>query len=100
MFIENLTDQVAEDEKTALELIMLGMKNRHVAATTMNSDSSRSHMIFSILMNINFTNESGLVSNKVNKLHLIDLAGSERQKSTQVEKKGCDRVKESATINK
>jgi hypothetical protein len=76
------------------------MKNRHVAATNMNSDSSRSHMIFSINMNLSIINESGLCSNKVNRLHLIDLAGSERQKTTGIGDKGDNRVKESSTINK
>ena len=100
MFIENLTDQLADKEKTAIDLIMLGIKNRHIAATGINSESSRSHMVFSIHMNSNMTNESGLVSNKVNVMNLIDLAGTERQKMGQVEKKVGERVKEAATINK
>ncbi len=95
-----MTEQNAEDDKAALDILLYGMKNRHIAATTMNSDSSRSHMIFSLNMNLSITRENGLVSNKSNRLYLIDLAGSERQKVSGIENKTDNRVKESSTINK
>ncbi len=52
-----------------------GMKNRSVAATKMNQDSSRSHSILSL-----YVESYDKVSRQhmYGKLHLIDLAGSER----------------------
>ena len=96
IFVDGLTEQEVENDKFALELILLGLKNRHVAATNMNAESSRSHLIFSVNLNISINN-NGLVSNRQSRLHLVDLAGSERQKMTGA--KG-DRIKEAGMINK
>ena len=95
-FVDGLTEQEVDNDRIALELILLGLKNRHVAATNMNAESSRSHLIFTIGLNISVL-QNGLVSNRQSRLHLVDLAGSERQKSTGA--KG-DRVKEAGMINK
>lgn len=57
----------------------LGSKNRSVGATLMNVDSSRSHSIFSI--ELEMMEESG-DKLKAGKLNLVDLAGSERQAKT------------------
>lgn len=67
-----------------LEKVMeLGGKNRSVGATLMNVDSSRSHSIFSIEVEML---ESGVDGGedklRVGKLNLVDLAGSERQSKT------------------
>ena len=96
IFVEGLVEQEIEDEMIALELILLGLKNRHVASTNMNSESSRSHLVFTIAFNVNI-NCDGLVSQKQSRLHLIDLAGSERQKTAGT--KG-DKIKEAGGINK
>ncbi|XP_067903586.1 kinesin family member 4 isoform X2 [Heterodontus francisci] len=72
-----------------------GNSTRTVAATAMNSQSSRSHAIFTV------TVEQRKKSDKNNyfrsKLHLVDLAGSERQKKTKAEG---DRLKEGININR
>ena len=62
----------------------------------MNSESSRSHFVFTIIFNLN-SNSNGLVSQKQSRLHLIDLAGSERTKTSGT--KG-ENVKEAGGINK
>lgn len=60
----------------ALDLIAKGQKNRIVAAHSLNQDSSRSHSIITIKMTgINKIDGSTCSPSK---LHLIDLAGSER----------------------
>ena len=60
-----------------------GWANRSTGATLMNADSSRSHSIFSISIEM-MTTESedieGLL--RKGKLSLVDLAGSERQTKT------------------
>ena len=65
-----------------LEKVMeLGSKNRSVGATLMNVDSSRSHSIFTIdLEMIDVEGEEGGL--RAGRLNLVDLAGSERQSKT------------------
>ncbi|XP_057573994.1 chromosome-associated kinesin KIF4A isoform X6 [Hippopotamus amphibius kiboko] len=61
----------------------------------MNSQSSRSHAIFTI--SIEQRKKSDKNSSFRSKLHLVDLAGSERQKKTKAEG---DRLKEGININR
>lgn len=53
-----------------------GKKNRSVGETAMNKTSSRSHSIFTIVIE---AAESSGEHIRVGKLNLVDLAGSERQ---------------------
>merc|ERR1712129_108564 len=71
---------------------------RHVAETAMNRDSSRSHSVFSIIVEsvIKDTADGDKENVRVGKLHLVDLAGSERQSKT--EAKGM-RFTEAININ-
>ena len=59
-----------------------GWKNRSVGATLMNADSSRSHSIFTIFMEMSNNDEAGEEHIRAGKLNLVDLAGSERQAKT------------------
>jgi len=71
-----------------------GSENRKVANNNMNADSSRSHCIVSIYVEgVNLFTHQKIAG----KLHLIDLAGSERLKRTEVQG---DRLKEAQNINK
>ncbi|XP_003943123.1 chromosome-associated kinesin KIF4A isoform X1 [Saimiri boliviensis] len=83
---------VALDTVSCLEQ---GNNSRTVASTAMNSQSSRSHAIFTI--SIEQTKKSDKNSSFRSKLHLVDLAGSERQKKTKAEG---DRLKEGININR
>ncbi|XP_011501402.1 PREDICTED: kinesin-like protein KIF18A [Ceratosolen solmsi marchali] len=77
-----------------LSLLAKGNKNRTQHATDANQESSRSHAVFQVYVNI--TNKiDGQVKHV--KLSMIDLAGSERASAT-----GCSgaRFKEGANINK
>lgn len=60
----------------------LGSKNRSVGATLMNVDSSRSHSIFSIDIEMMESGEDGREKLRAGRLNLVDLAGSERQSKT------------------
>ena len=74
-----------------------GWKNRHVGATLMNADSSRSHSIFTIhLEMVNVDEATGTERLRAGKLNLVDLAGSERQSKTGATG---DRLKEATKIN-
>ena len=87
-----------------------GNKSRTVAATNMNSESSRfhsgpaltnlfrSHAVFTIVVTFKLTDEaSGVSGVKVSRLSLVDLAGSERANKTGA---SGDRLKEGSNINK
>uniref|UniRef100_A0AAY4D0S6 Kinesin-like protein n=1 Tax=Denticeps clupeoides TaxID=299321 RepID=A0AAY4D0S6_9TELE len=86
-----------KDAASAGELFALfeqGCANRHIAATKMNVESSRSHLIIGIMMESrNFTN--GTVC--YGKLSLVDLAGSERAAKTGAKD---EQLKEANSINK
>ena len=72
-----------------------GWKNRSTGATLMNADSSRSHSIFTI--NVEMMQTSGSDGHiRKGKLNLVDLAGSERQSKTQATG---DRLREANKIN-
>jgi hypothetical protein len=55
-----------------------GKKNRSVGATLMNATSSRSHSIFTVVIECGESDDRG-DHIRVGKLNLVDLAGSERQ---------------------
>ncbi|GFO29443.1 kinesin-like protein, partial [Plakobranchus ocellatus] len=73
-----------------------GWNNRSTGATLMNADSSRSHSIFTINMEIATQDEQGEDHIRAGKLNLVDLAGSERQGKTGATG---DRLKEATKIN-
>ena len=74
----------------------LGGKNRSVGTTLMNADSSRSHSIFTIDIEIMETTDESGEHIRAGKLNLVDLAGSERQSKTGATG---DRLKEATKIN-
>ncbi|NWU65485.1 KIF4 protein, partial [Pterocles burchelli] len=82
----------AQDTVCCLEQ---GNNSRTVASTAMNSQSSRSHAIFTICIDQKKKNDKNTSFHC--KLHLVDLAGSERQKKTKAEG---DRLKEGININR
>ncbi len=75
VFVQNLTKVNVESMSEALETYKTGIKNRKVFSTDMNQESSRSHLIFSIVIETinNDTNQK-----TKGKISFIDLAGSER----------------------
>ena len=79
-------------------LMAEGNKSRTVAATNMNSESSRSHAVFSVVLTQALTDtRSGVCGEKVSRMSLVDLAGSERAVKTGAVG---ERLKEGSNINK
>ncbi|XP_076854573.1 putative LOC110439812 homolog [Brachyhypopomus gauderio] len=94
VFAQGAESKHAASAGELFALFELGCANRHIAATKMNVESSRSHLIISItLESRNLTN--GGVS--FGKLNLVDLAGSERAAKTGARD---DQLKEANSINK
>ena len=74
-----------------------GNKQRSVGATLMNAGSSRSHSVFTVIIERSDMGPDGEPHIRAGKLNLVDLAGSER--STKTGATG-DRLKEGIMINK
>ncbi|XP_059621248.1 kinesin-like protein KIF3A isoform X1 [Phlebotomus argentipes] len=96
VFVKDLSGYVVHNADDLENIMKLGNKNRAVGATKMNTESSRSHAIFSITVESSETDDNGEQHVKMGKLQLVDLAGSERQNKTQAT--GV-RLKEATKIN-
>lgn len=48
VYIEGLSEEKVTSAEQAIELLNTGARNRHVSATQMNFESSRSHSLFSL----------------------------------------------------
>ncbi|GJP40859.1 hypothetical protein CLOM_g528 [Closterium sp. NIES-68] len=95
VFVENLTKQSVSCFAEVMELIQRGAKNRRVAGTNMNRESSRSHSVFTCNIESTWTAD-GICNRRFGQLNLVDLAGSERQKSSGATG---ERLKEASSIN-
>jgi kinesin family protein 6/9 len=75
--MKNMSMIKVEKEEQALDLLEIGNSIRHSSSTLMNLASSRSHAIFSIIIEGKNNLTDTLTISKIN---LVDLAGSERFK--------------------
>ena len=48
VYVEGLKEETAISSEETIELLRRGARNRHVGATNMNFESSRSHSVFSM----------------------------------------------------
>ncbi|CAG9326979.1 unnamed protein product [Blepharisma stoltei] len=96
VYVEGLIEETVINAFETYELLRVGTQNRHVGSTSMNKESSRSHSVFTLLIESKHSVD-GLVNFRSSRFHLIDLAGSERQKATDA---AGDRLKEAGMINK
>ncbi|XP_041828622.1 kinesin-like protein KIF6 isoform X2 [Melanotaenia boesemani] len=77
--LRNLSLQQSANEEEALNLLFQGDTNRMIAETPMNQASTRSHCIFTVHL---CRREPGSATLLRSKLHLVDLAGSDRVSKT------------------
>ena len=77
IILKNVNVYEIDSEEDALNLFFMGNTNRVTSSTLMNSASSRSHAIFSIIIE-----SEGIKGDRTimtcGKINLVDLAGSER----------------------
>ncbi|XP_026544660.1 kinesin-like protein KIF20A [Notechis scutatus] len=83
------------NSEEACKILKIGNKNRSLACTKMNQQSSRSHSIFSIRL-LSLSDEDVPCTLGISELSLCDLAGSERCHKAQT---FGDRLKEAGNIN-
>ncbi|GMH73896.1 hypothetical protein TL16_g06314 [Triparma laevis f. inornata] len=90
--VPNLTRKGVTSLNDVIDVMGMGKKNRAVAATNMNDQSSRSHMILNAIVS------SWIDGQPVStgQLYLVDLAGSERVNKSGVQNK---ELKEAQHIN-
>ncbi|XP_069555833.1 uncharacterized protein [Brachyistius frenatus] len=94
VFAQGAETKEASSAQELYALFQQACANRHISATKMNVESSRSHLIVGIMVeSSNLTN--GSVS--TGKLSLVDLAGSERAAKTGAKD---HQLKEANSINK
>ena len=103
MYIKDMAEIEVKSTEEAIELMHRAQKRRVVACTDLNTESSRSHSIFTIRIvqapfdtSINDFNPKSKSAIHVSQLSLVDLAGSERTKRT---KNTGSRLKEAGNIN-
>lgn len=77
--VVGLTKHKVENPQCCYQLLRTRAEQRKVAKTGMNAGSSRSHAIFTLFISYR-DDVSG--NKRVSRLHLVNLAGSERQKTT------------------
>ncbi|CBI17294.3 unnamed protein product, partial [Vitis vinifera] len=98
VYVENLTEECVCTMKDVTQLLIKGLSNRRTGATSINAESSRSHSVFTCVVESRCKSTSdGISSFKTSRINLVDLAGSERQKLTGA---AGDRLKEAGNINR
>lgn len=92
--VENATMLTITSREELEAIVATGLEQRHTSGTQMNAESSRSHLILSVV--VESTNLQTQVQVK-GKLSFVDLAGSER-----IKKSGSagEQLKEAQSINK
>uniref|UniRef100_A0A7S1B9U5 Kinesin-like protein n=1 Tax=Corethron hystrix TaxID=216773 RepID=A0A7S1B9U5_9STRA len=95
VYVKGLASFVVKSISEIDKLMQKGHKNRTVASTQMNQGSSRSHSVFTIVIECCTTDDHG-EHIRMGKLNLVDLAGSERQSKTGATG---ERLKEATKIN-
>ncbi|XP_025837390.1 kinesin-like protein KIF13A isoform X2 [Agrilus planipennis] len=97
-YVDGLSQLAVKSFEDIDNLMAEGNKSRTVAATNMNSESSRSHAVFTVILTQTLTDtKTGVSGEKVSRMSLVDLAGSERAVKTGAVG---ERLKEGSNINK
>ncbi|PRP82432.1 hypothetical protein PROFUN_10132 [Planoprotostelium fungivorum] len=102
IFVDQLKEFRVSSSDEAQKLIIRGQRNRQVANTQLNHDSSRSHSVIEIkLIEVpkNISKEEVKANSSLIRLHklsIVDLAGSERNRRTKTTGAA---LKEAANIN-
>ncbi|CAK9858991.1 unnamed protein product [Sphagnum jensenii] len=98
VYVESLTEEYVSSMGDVAHLLVRGLANRTIGSTSMNNESSRSHSVFTFVIESHSKSiAEGVSSVRSSRMNLVDLAGSERQKRTGA---AGERLKEAGNINK
>ncbi|GER27847.1 phragmoplast-associated kinesin-related protein, partial [Striga asiatica] len=98
VYVENLREECVTSMKDVSQLLIKGLSNRKTSATCVNAESSRSHSVFTCVVESRGKSATdGLSRLKMSRINFVDLAGSERQKQTGA---AGERLKEAGNINR
>lgn len=93
VYVQNVSLITVSDAQETMKLLDSGQTRRHVSGTAMNAQSSRSHLVFSVVLTS--TGPTGEI--RKGKISLVDMAGSERVQRSEVTGEA---FKEAVAINK
>ncbi|KAI6690615.1 hypothetical protein NL676_027443 [Syzygium grande] len=82
LYVENLTEEYVTNYEEITQILIKGLSNRKVGATSLNSKSSRSHVVLTCIIE-SWCKESSskcFSSSRTSRISLVDLAGSDRNK--------------------
>jgi hypothetical protein len=96
MYVDGVCERDVRTPEELEHIMEEGERKRHTTATKMNSCSSRSHLLLSIIVECTIKDQQGETM-VYGKITLCDLAGSERPKKSEV---SGDALKEAIEINK
>mmetsp|Transcript_25173 Transcript_25173/g.41418 ORF Transcript_25173/g.41418 Transcript_25173/m.41418 type:complete len:1058 (-) Transcript_25173:144-3317(-) len=102
VYVDGLGEIPISNAQQGADVLERGQKNRKVAETLLNMDSSRSHSIFNVKLVQKTPRPQDRPSSadanllRCSRLSFVDLAGSERQKRT---KNTGERLQEASSIN-
>ena len=85
-FCRGLNERQVNSASDVFELMQRAQQLRKIGETKMNKESSRSHCVFSIIINANRRLNDGSMFEFSGKLHMVDLAGSECAKTAGLDK--------------
>jgi len=81
VYVSGLSEYRVQSAQDVLQLLAVGSNNRATRATSFNESSSRSHAILTMSLELTF-GEGGNSAIYKGKLHMVDLAGSEKMYNT------------------
>ncbi|XP_054796389.1 kinesin-like protein KIN-12F [Prosopis cineraria] len=99
LYVENLTEEYVTSYEDVTQILIKGLSSRKVGATSLNSKSSRSHIIFTCIIEswCKGTSLNGFSSSKTSRINLVDLAGLDKNK---VDEAGRQNLRESKNVKK
>ncbi|CAA6659175.1 unnamed protein product [Spirodela intermedia] len=98
-YVENLTEEYVTTVQDVTQIIVKGLSSRRVGATSVNSKSSRSHIVLTCVIEswCQGTSTKSLSSSKISRISLVDLAGSDRNKLNEADRQN---TKEGRKVHK
>ncbi|XP_075488133.1 kinesin-like protein KIN-12F isoform X1 [Primulina tabacum] len=79
-YVENLSEEYVNNYEEVTQILIKGLSNRKIGATSINSKSSRSHIMFTCIIEswCKETLSKCFGSSKTSRISLVDLAGFDR----------------------